>query len=76
MKGRQMSKVPTHDAYVVRNYDKKNAETGEVKQDASWSQIGVAFQHGDGNGFDVICDAMPVTGRIVLRVRKPKKKPE
>jgi hypothetical protein len=63
---------PTHDAFVVRNYEKKNAETGELKQDASWLPIGVVFEHGDGKGFDVVLDATPVTGRVVCRKRQPK----
>jgi hypothetical protein len=47
---------------MVRDY---TTATGEF--DAAWSRIGVAFQHKDGIGFDVVLDATPVNGRVVLR---------
>jgi len=58
---------PTHIAYVVRDYEK------DGKKDSSWSRIGVAFAHKDGSGFDVNLDAVPVSGRVVLRVNDGKK---
>jgi hypothetical protein len=64
-----MSK-PTHTAYTVRDFTKK--DTGEV--DASWLKIGVAFAHKDGKGFDVALDAVPVNGRVVLRLNPAEKK--
>lgn len=66
-----MAQKPTHNAYTVRNYE-KNAEGG--KQDAaSWSKIGVAFSHKDAKGLDLVLDAVPVDGRVVLRDIEPKK---
>lgn len=59
---------PTHIAYAVRNFEKDD------KADSSWSRIGVAFEHKDGKGFDVTLDAVPVSGRVVLRVNEPKAK--
>lgn len=59
---------PTHTAYTVRDFTKK--ETGEV--DSSWSRIGVAWLHKDGKGFDVSLEALPVNGRVVLRLNTPK----
>ena len=53
-------------AYSVRDYEKN----GEKK--SSWTPIGIAFAHRDGNGFDITLDAMPLDGRIVLRKAKPK----
>lgn len=53
-------------AYSVRNFAK------EGKPDASWFKVGVAFPHNDGNGFDINLDAVPVTGRAVLRLNEPK----
>lgn len=53
---------PTHTAYSVRNFGKA---TGDA--DAEWLKIGVAFMHTDGHGYDVVLDALPVNGRVVLR---------
>lgn len=40
------------------------------KQDDYWLNIGVAFPHEDGEGFNVILQALPLhgNGKIVLRV--------
>jgi len=34
---------------------------------AKWTPIGAAWQHRDGNGFSIFCDAVPLGGRIVMR---------
>ena len=60
---------PTHIAYTVRDYTKSTGET-----DSSWNRIGVAFLHKDGKGLDVTLDALPVDGRVVLRLNVPKDK--
>ncbi len=60
-------KKPTHTAYSVRNFQK------DGEDDASWSRIGVGFLHRDGKGIDVVLDAVPVNGRVVLRLNTPKK---
>jgi hypothetical protein len=62
-----MSK-PTHTAYSVRDFKKADGE-----EDASWNRVGVGFIHKDGKGFDILLDAVPVNGRVVLRLNKPKK---
>lgn len=62
-----MSSKPTHQAYVVREYEK------DGEKDSYWSRIGVAFAHKDGKGFDVSLDAVPTSGRVVLRVAEEKK---
>ena len=62
----ETKKRPTHSAYSVRNFDK----AGE--QDSSWLKIGAAWQHKDGKGFDVVLEAFPVSGRVVLRLNEPK----
>ncbi len=54
--------MPHSCAYAVRDF---TSSTGE--SDSSWSRIGVAFPHRDGMGFDVVLDAVPVDGRVVLR---------
>ena len=35
-------------------------------------EIGVAFTHKDGKGFDLLLDAVPVSGRVVLRTIEDK----
>jgi hypothetical protein len=61
-----MANKPTHTAYTVRNYKKGDDENAE------WLKIGVAFMHKDGMGLDVVLDAVPVDGRIALRINKDK----
>lgn len=51
-------------AYTVK-------EIGEGKEKKSfWTKLGVAFPHKDGEGFDVILEALPVSGRLVIRAPK------
>jgi hypothetical protein len=53
---------PTHRLYRV---------TGDG--DASiWTPIGAAWPNKDGKGFNLNCDAVPLTGRIVLRLIEPR----
>ena len=44
------------------------------KQDDYWLNIGVAFPHEDGKGFNVMLQALPLhgDGKIVLREHDPK----
>jgi hypothetical protein len=58
---------PTHTAYQVREY-----ESGGEKR-SSWTRIGAAWAHPDGEGFNIRLYAMPVDGNIVLRTAKEKK---
>ena len=39
---------------------------------ASWTPIGAAWPHRDGKGLSISCDAVPLTGRIVLRMITPR----
>ena len=48
---------PTHRLYRV---------TGDGNA-ASWTPIGAAWDHKDGLGFSISCDAVPLQGRIVMR---------
>lgn len=45
------------------------------KQDDYWLNIGVAFPHEDGEGFNVLLQALPLHGggKIVLRAYEPEK---
>lgn len=49
---------PTHRLYRV---------TGDGDA-AIWTPIGAAWPNKDGKGFNLNCDAVPLTGRIVLRL--------
>lgn len=49
---------PTHRIYCV---------VGDGEQ-ASWTPIGAAWPHKDGDGFNIRLDAVPLQGRIVGRV--------
>jgi hypothetical protein len=56
----QEKKQPSHKAFAVENFTKDD------KEKSSWTEIGVAWQHKDGKGFDVNIKLMPLSGRIVL----------
>ena len=60
------SKRPTHTAYSVRDYQRNG------QKESDWTRIGVAWQHRDGDGFDIILEALPVSGRVAIRKNKPK----
>lgn len=48
---------PTHRIYRVSGTGKS----------ANWTEIGAAWPNRDGLGFSIACDAMPLSGRIVMR---------
>jgi hypothetical protein len=50
---------PSHRVYVV--VQREGAED-------FWINVGAAFSHSDGKGFNVIVQALPVDGKLVLRV--------
>lgn len=58
------TKRPDFAAYVVRD--------GAADKKANWREIGVAFHHKDGKGLDLLLDALPVSGRVVLRAIEDK----
>jgi hypothetical protein len=44
-----------------------------VKRDGAedfWLAIGAAFQHSDGEGYNIVLQALPIDGKIVLRLPK------
>jgi hypothetical protein len=59
---------PDATAYAVRDFERGG------KQDSSWLKVGSVWKHDDGDGFNVVLDAMPVSGKIVVRTNKPKGK--
>lgn len=60
------SSRPTHTAFTVKNFGSAGADK------ARWLEIGVAWEHKDGKGFDITLQAVPVDGRVVLRLNEPK----
>ena len=49
---------PTHRAYSVIRRE---------GQDDYWLNLGLVFPHKDGNGFNLILQALPLDGKIVCR---------
>lgn len=58
------SKAPSHNAYTVR--DREGSKS-------FWTRIGAAWPHADGKGFMIQLEAVPLDGRIVVRVVSEKK---
>ena len=58
------AKAPTHITYTVRDREGKKG---------FWTRIGSVWPHADGAGFTVQLDAIPLDGRITLRVASEKK---
>ena len=56
---RDSHQPPTHRAYTV-------IKRGEG-QDDYWLNIGAAFPHQDGKGFNVVLQALPTDAKIVIR---------
>lgn len=52
-----LGRKPTHRLYRVQGDG----------QSAIWTPIGAAWPNKDGLGFSLTCEAMPLTGRIVMR---------
>ena len=49
---------PTHRVYTVIRRE---------GQDDYWLNIGLAFPHKDGKGFNIVLQALPLDGKIVCR---------
>ena len=59
-------KLPTHIAYTVQDREGKKP---------FWQKIGGVFEHADHRGYSIQLSALPIDGRIVIRVpsaSKPK----
>jgi len=61
---RSQAKRTSHSVYVVEGQG----------DSAFWTRVGAAWQHDDGNGFNLTLTAVPMSGRLV--VRKPNSKKE
>lgn len=56
--------APLYTAFTVR---KAQGEGKDV-----WIAIGAAWPHRDEKGIDIVLDALPVDGKIVLRLHEPR----
>ena len=65
------TKGPSHRVYSI--LPRKDADG---KEDNFWLNIGSAFPHKDGAGFNLVLDALPLDGKLVLRVVKDEPEPE
>ena len=45
-------------------------------QSAVWTPIGAAWPNKDGKGFNLSIEALPLTGRVVLRIISPRDREE
>jgi hypothetical protein len=43
---------------------------------AFWTKVGAAWQHEDGEGYNISLSAMPLSGRLVVRTAKADAKKE
>jgi hypothetical protein len=66
----ELSAVNGNDRYDVLIVEKYEDETGAEK--SSWTRVGVAFPHRDGNGLNVELKAIPVSGKLVIRRHEAK----
>ncbi len=55
---------PVFDVYVVEDRGKDN--------DDFWLKVGAAFPHADKDGMNIVLQALPTNGRLVLRRVKKK----
>jgi hypothetical protein len=63
--GNEAPAVNGSDRYDVLVVEKYEDEAGAEK--SSWTRVGVAFPHKDGNGLNVELKAIPVSGKLVIR---------
>ena len=54
-----MATRPSHYVYTVKE--------GKEKDNSFWTKIGVVFAHNDGQGFNVMLDAVPLDGKLTVR---------
>ena len=67
---KQQPQNERYDVLVVENFQSQ----GEDR--SSWTRVGVAFPHDDGKGFQVQLKALPVDGKLVIRLHGPRTKDE
>ena len=58
MAEKEQPRQPTHRAYSVIRRE---------GQDDFWLNVGIVFPHKDGDGFNIMLQALPLDGKIVCR---------
>lgn len=51
-------------------------QDGRKGQKSYWTRIGRLFPHEDGKGHDLLLNALPVNGRVVIRQEEPRDQAE
>ena len=64
-----MSNKPAFIAYQV-----EDGGQGEETTKDHWTEVGAAWPHKDGKGFNVNLRALPIDGRLVLRQPKERER--
>ena len=57
---------PRYDVLIADEYER------EGQSQVNWIRVGVAFPHEDGEGFQITLKTIPITGKLVARLHKPK----
>ena len=58
------SRAPSHIAYQIREREGKKG---------FWTRIGSVWPHADGKGFNIQLEAVPLDGKVTLRVAQENK---
>ena len=66
---KQTQESNRYDVFVVDNFTDKNEQ-----EQARWMRVGVAFPHKDGKGLNIECKAIPIDGKLVVRLYEPQDK--
>lgn len=57
--------ITRYGVFVVEIYTKDGQEQ------TRWIRVGVAFPHKDNKGLSIECKAIPVDGKLVIRLHEP-----
>lgn len=63
-----MSNKPSHNVYQV--IENKSSDGKDF-----WTKVGAAWEHKDHKGYNISLDAVPLTGKIVIREATEKPEP-
>ncbi len=55
-----------YDVLIADEYER------DGKIQVNWIRVGVGFPHGNGEGFQIELQALPVNGKLVMKLHKPK----
>jgi hypothetical protein len=57
---------PRYDVLVADEYER------DGQKQVNWIRVGAAWEHDDGEGFQITLKALPLNGTLVVRRHKPK----